>query len=72
VFDAAEGAESAGVEFDGFDGLGEFKFGHGDSLHVGPNLQRRPDWYQTLLNMRDKLIDRFHPVVAIANELKKR
>ena len=32
VFHAAEGAEGAGVEFYGFDGLGEFKFGHGVSL----------------------------------------
>jgi len=34
VFEAAEGAERAGVEFYGFDGLGEFEFGHGVILCV--------------------------------------
>ena len=29
---SAQGAEGAGVEFDGFDGLGELEFGHGSSL----------------------------------------
>jgi hypothetical protein len=32
VFEVAQGAEGAGVEFDGFDGFGEFEFGHGVSL----------------------------------------
>ena len=34
VFQVAEGAEGRGFEFDGFDGLGEFEFGHGVILCV--------------------------------------
>jgi hypothetical protein len=34
VFEVAQGAEGAGVEFYGFDGLGEFEFGHGVILCV--------------------------------------
>jgi hypothetical protein len=34
VFQVAEWAEGAGVEFDGFDGLGELEFGHGAILCV--------------------------------------